>query len=157
MQSLKAEAGAPHDAQALKGDVAPTVGFSVEKFELGKSKLSVVDMSGQSVYHKLWSASYDETDAVLFVVDAADQARFDEARGALESVAGGLPKKLPLLVLANKMDLMRAAPAPEVAQSLRLDDRLGATRSWRIQACSARQGEGVDEGVRWLLGVAKPK
>lgn len=37
-------------------DVAPTVGFSVEKFDFGSSKLNVVDMSGQSVYQKLWTA-----------------------------------------------------------------------------------------------------
>ena len=158
VHSLRASANeAKGTAAQTPGEIAPTPGFSVEKFELGKSKLAVVDMSGQRLYHKLWTAYYNETDAVLFVVDAADHTRFEEAHGALKSVASGLPNKLPILVCANKMDLMHAAAPADVASSLKLDTELGATRSWRIQSCSAAKREGVDDGVRWLLGVAKPK
>lgn len=100
---------------------------------------------------------FDETDSIVFVVDAADQIRFEEAKEALKSVVNGLPKQLPILVFANKMDLTHAAASEVVARALELDSELGTVRSWRIQSCSARRCEGLDVGVRWILSVSKPK
>ena len=48
---------------------------------------------------------------------------------------------VPLLVFANKQDLLQAAPAAEVAEHLGLSQIRG--RTWQIQACSALKGEGV--------------
>lgn len=47
----------------------------------------------------------------------------------------------PLLVFANKQDLLSAAPADEVAKGLGLDAI--RDRKWQIQACSALTNEGV--------------
>lgn len=48
---------------------------------------------------------------------------------------------IPLLVYANKQDLMHAAPASEIAQGLGLHHI--KDRAWQIQACSATNGEGI--------------
>lgn len=48
---------------------------------------------------------------------------------------------VPILVFANKQDLVHAASASEIAQSLNL--HLIKDRPWQIQACSAILDEGV--------------
>ena len=30
-------------------------------------------------------------------------------------------------------------------------------RAWRLQGCSAKTGEGVDDGIKWLISAVKSK
>lgn len=48
---------------------------------------------------------------------------------------------VPLLVIANKQDLMTAMPASELAESLNLHTI--RDRMWQVQACSAVTTEGL--------------
>jgi ADP-ribosylation factor-like protein 3 len=48
---------------------------------------------------------------------------------------------LPVLIFANKQDLVNAAKASEIAEGLQLLSI--RDRAWQIQACSAVTGEGV--------------
>lgn len=48
---------------------------------------------------------------------------------------------VPLLVYANKQDLLHAASASEIATGLGLHTI--KDRPWQIQACSATAGEGI--------------
>lgn len=48
---------------------------------------------------------------------------------------------VPVLIYANKQDLLQAAHASEIAQGLSLETI--RDRKWHIQACSAHNGEGV--------------
>lgn len=54
-----------------------------------------------------------------------------------------------LLVLANKQDLPGAASAAEVSERLGLDKL--KDRSWSIQACTATEGKGLEEGLDWCV------
>jgi ADP-ribosylation factor-like protein 6 len=135
-------------------EVAPTVGFSVERFTLHKCSLTVVDMSGQSKYHDLWECYYKDAQAVVYVVDAAsDEAALDESRETLhEMLAHEHLAGRPLLVFANKSDLPNARSAADVAAEVHLTGAACEGRPWHVGACVAVTGEGVDEGIRWLLG-----
>jgi len=48
---------------------------------------------------------------------------------------------VPVLIFANKQDLLTAAPASEIAEGLNLHTI--RDRIWQIQSCSALTGEGV--------------
>lgn len=48
---------------------------------------------------------------------------------------------VPLLIFANKQDLMTAISASELAESLNLHTI--RDRMWQVQACSAMSAEGV--------------
>ncbi|XP_011907065.1 PREDICTED: ADP-ribosylation factor-like protein 3 isoform X1 [Cercocebus atys] len=50
---------------------------------------------------------------------------------------------VPVLIFANKQDLLTAAPASEIAEGLNLHTI--RDRVWQIQSCSALTGEGVQE------------
>jgi len=54
---------------------------------------------------------------------------------------------VPVLVFANKQDLVNAAPASDIAEGLNLHSI--RDRQWQIQACSAFTGEGI-RVICWL-------
>lgn len=56
-----------------------------------------------------------------------------------------------LLVLANKQDLPNALPASEISTKLGLPELKG--RSWSVQGCTATKGEGLEEGLDWLVNA----
>ena len=135
-------------------DVAPTVGFSVERFSLHKCKLTVIDMSGQERYLDLWECYYKECQAVVFVVDATGG---DDVLRESEKMLRGMLRRdelarRPLLVFANKSDVPTALGASDIARAVDLMGAAGDGRAWHIGACSALTGVGIDEGFRWLIG-----
>ncbi|XP_058864566.1 ADP-ribosylation factor-like protein 3 isoform X3 [Acipenser ruthenus] len=88
------------------------------------------------------------TPTQIYVIDSADRKRFEETGQEMaelleeEKLAG-----VPLLIFANKQDLLTAAPASEITEGLNL--HIIRDRAWQIQACSAVTGEGVQDGMTW--------
>lgn len=65
---------------------------------------------------------------------------------------------VPVLIFANKQDLMNAMNPEEISEGLNLS-ALPRGRSWHIQGASAKTGEGLQEGMEWLvqmIGEAAP-
>mmetsp|Transcript_20413 Transcript_20413/g.31228 ORF Transcript_20413/g.31228 Transcript_20413/m.31228 type:complete len:90 (-) Transcript_20413:135-404(-) len=56
---------------------------------------------------------------------------------------------VPLLILANKQDLLNALPPDDI--SIGLDLTCIRDRAWHIQACSAKGGFGLQEGMEWVV------
>lgn len=56
---------------------------------------------------------------------------------------------VPVLVLANKQDLLSALSADDIAEGLGLC--LIRDRPWQIQGCSAKDGSGLQDGMEWLV------
>ena len=50
---------------------------------------------------------------------------------------------------ANKQDLLSAIPASDIAVGLNL--HMVKDRAWQIQGCSAMSGEGLQEGMKWII------
>ena len=62
-------------------------------------------------------------------------------------------KGVPLLVFANKQDLVMALSSEEIVTKMKLEAI--KERAWAIYACSAITGEGLQEGLEWLLNNLK--
>jgi len=56
-----------------------------------------------------------------------------------------------LLVFANKQDLSGALSSHDIQEALELDEITKQGRHWHIQPCSAFSGEGLREGMDWLV------
>jgi len=88
------------------------------------------------------------------VIDSSDRRRLEESGAELnqlleeEKMAG-----VPLLVFANKQDLLNAAPAGEIATILDLHKI--RDRVWQIQPCSAKKAEGLSDGMEWVVKQIK--
>lgn len=89
----------------------------------------------------------------MFVIDSADQDRLEEVNSEMTKLLTEEDKLagVPLLVYANKQDLLSAMSAEDIATGLNLHGI--KDRAWQIQACSAKTGEGLQEGMGWLVDI----
>lgn len=136
--------------------ITPTQGFNIKSVSSPGFKLNVWDIGGQRRIRPYWKNYFENTDLLIYVIDSADQKRFEETGIELsELLEEDKLMGAPLLVFANKQDLLSAASASEVAEGLGLDSI--RDRKWQIQACSALTGEGVKDGLDWIAKTCKKK
>ena len=101
-----------------------------------------------------WRCYYADTAAVIFVVDSTDKDRMSTASKELHLMLQEEElQDAALLVFANKQDQPGALSASEVSKELNLVEL--KDRSWSIVASSAIKGEGITEGLDWLIDVIK--
>ena len=100
--------------------IPPTIGMNLGKMEISGNKAIFWDLGGQQSLRSIWDHYFQEADAVLFVLDAADPSRFAEARAALQNVISHreLRPTVPLAVMANKQDVGEARAAAECGAAL---------------------------------------
>ncbi|KAI7883463.1 ARF/SAR superfamily [Lichtheimia hyalospora FSU 10163] len=130
--------------------ISPTLGFNIKTLEHNGYKLNIWDVGGQKSIRSYWRNYFEQTDALVWVVDSADHLRLDDCRRELanllqeERLAGAT-----LLVFANKQDLPGAYSVRELRQALGLDNI--KSHHWAIQDCSAVTGENLLGAMDWLV------
>lgn len=134
--------------------IMPTQGFNIKSLVHDGYKLNVWDIGGQKTIRPYWSNYFENSDCLIYVIDSSDQRRLAESGSELsELLQEEKLANIPLLVLANKQDLLQAVPADEISDTLNLHDI--RDRAWTIQACSAKSNEGLQEGMEWLVTSLK--
>ena len=138
--------------------IEPTLGFHIQTLEYSNDdgsayQLHLWDVGGQKSIRAYWRNYFEQTDGLIWVVDSADRHRLDICRQELaqllsqERLAGA-----SLLILANKQDIGGALSAEEIVKVLDLDtNEKFSNRHWSILACSAVSGEGLKEGMDWMV------
>lgn len=129
---------------------SPTVGFNLETLYYKNISFEVWDLGGQTGIRPYWRCYFSETDAVIYVVDSTDADRMGVAKHELYALLDEdeLRKSL-LLIFANKQDLPTAASEAEIAQQLGVSSIMN--RTWTVVKSSAKTGEGLIEGMDWLV------
>jgi len=136
--------------------VMPTQGFNVKSLVHEGFKLNVWDIGGQKTIRPYWSNYFESSDVLCYVIDSSDRRRLEESGGELaELLAEDKLASVALLIFANKQDLLQAVPADEINEVLKLGNI--KDRIWTIQACSAKTGEGLQEGMEWLVTQCNAK
>ncbi|EDO32348.1 predicted protein [Nematostella vectensis] len=137
--------------------ITPTQGFNIKSVQSkGGFRLNVWDIGGQRKIRPYWKNYFENTDILIYVIDSADRKRMEETGTELDELLE--EEKLigvPLLVFANKQDLMNAATPAEISSNLGLNTI--RSRGWQIQGCSALTGEGVQDGVEWAMRYVSKK
>lgn len=96
----------------------PTIGLVVTRARQRGIDVMLWDLGGHRRFRDDWSKHIRGCGAFIFVVDASDSERFGEARQALHALLEDpIIGRLPLLVLANKIDLL--APADRACEEVR--------------------------------------
>ncbi|KAF8314605.1 GTP-binding protein [Cantharellus anzutake] len=132
------------------GSVSPTLGFEIKTFIHGKYTLNIWDVGGQRTLRPYWRNYFEQTDALVWVVDSSDRLRMQDCKEELHSLlqedrlAGA-----SLIVLANKQDLNGAMTDAEIKKAL--DLRSIRTHNWKIMPCSAITGQNVAEALEWVV------
>ncbi|ORD93451.1 SAR1 [Enterospora canceri] len=83
----------------------PTKHMVKQKVEIGNLTASIFDIGGHAAVRIAWKDYFYNVDGIVFIVDVADDERFDEVREAFETVTS-LEQKAPILVLMNKIDMI---------------------------------------------------
>ncbi|KAJ3368234.1 Arf GTPase arl1 [Kappamyces sp. JEL0680] len=124
----------------------PTIGFNVETVSYKNIKFQVWDLGGQTSIR----CYYANTDAVIYVIDSQDKDRISTSKEELMAMLDEEElKDAVLLVYANKQDMPGAMSVTEVSDFLGLTEL--KMRTWTIFKCSAKTGEGLTEGLDWLV------
>ena len=127
----------------------PTIGFNVETLEYKKLTITLWDIGGQDKIRILWRHYYENTGAIIYVIDSSDVNRIEESSEELfkmlneDCLAG-----VPVLIYANKQDLPNALSVSEIIDKMGLQKIKG--REWLVQPTSAVQGKGLNEGLDWM-------
>ncbi|VAH17618.1 unnamed protein product [Triticum turgidum subsp. durum] len=138
-------------------------GFNVEKVQYKNVVFTVWDVGGQEKLRPLWRHYFNNTDALIYVVDSLDRDRIGRARAEFQVFGISYREPVPvsvaiindpfmlnsvLLVFANKQDMRGAMTPMEVCEGLGLYDL--NNRIWHIQGTCALKGDGLYEGLDWL-------
>merc|ERR1711934_130654 len=108
-------------------------------------KFQVWDLGGQESLRPYWSTYYQNTHAVIMVVDSSDRERVAVTKEELfRMLSVEEVKDAVVLVFANKQDVAGAMTVAEIADALELDTV--KSHQWHIQGCCAISGQGLYEG-----------
>ena len=136
--------------------ISPTLGFNIKTLEYKQFKLNIWDVGGQTSLRSYWRNYFEQTDGLIWVVDSSDRARLQDCKVELhnlleqERLAGA-----SLLVFANKQDVDGAMSAAEISAELELHTQ--KQHPWQIFASSAVKGDGLYEGLDWLVHSLKAR
>jgi len=139
-----------HQESAL---TPPTHGHATTRVAFDGTDVELIDVGGGEDVRRYWGLYFDELMALVYVIDSADKRRLEEAGLELHRVlTDRRVATLPVLVMANKQDMLDALPSDKLVAALNLS--AVRDREWHVQACSARDRRGVDEGFAWVLSHA---
>lgn len=140
-------------------ETIPTIGFNCEKVKgkLGKSKnvnFTIWDVGGQDRVRPLWRTYAKGAEAIMFVIDSADQETLEESKTELSQIIlNNEMNSLPILVVANKQDLPTALDLEYLNKYLGptlKNDKPFVQREIMVRSTCAVTGEGLFEALDTL-------
>lgn len=105
---------------------APTRKFNIEYIEKQKKGLLAFwDMPGQRTFRKKWLIGLQDSNIVIFMIDIANQIRFEESKEEFWNIINRDELiGIPLLILGNKIDLIKSSERSKENQLKKLKEEL---------------------------------
>lgn len=138
-------------------DRIPTMGFNMRRVQKGGVTLKMWDLGGQARFRTMWERYCRGVSALVFVIDAADDARFETARIELQDIlARPSLDGIPVLILANKSDLPGAVKdTAEIIDIFGLSDIKNHQVS--VYSISLKNKVNIDVTLQWLIDHGSKK
>ena len=114
------------------------------------SRTQCWDLGGQQALRMSWTSYFQDTDAVILVVDSTDRIRSALVKLELQRLleCDSLASAC-ILVFANKQDLRDAMGTAELTAVLGLQSV--RSHEWHVQPACALTGEGLHDGLAWIV------
>merc|ERR1712147_65215 len=117
----------------------PTLHPHSEELMIKNIRFRTYDLGGHETARRIWKDYFATVDGIIFLVDAADRTRFNEAKEELAHLLEEQSlQNVPFVVLGNKIDIPTAASEDEFRNALGLYSHMTYGKS----------GGGKQEGVR---------
>lgn len=127
----------------------PTIGFNVETVTYKNITFTVWDVGGQYKIRHLWRYYYQNTDALIFVIDASDADRMADVKKEFDdAIRSDELRDAAILIFANKQDMPHTMETSEIVDKLELNQL--HNRKWFVQSTCATRATGLYEGLDWL-------
>ena len=140
--------------------IPPTVGLNIGRMRINRTQITFWDLGGQRGLRSLWEKYFTEAHGLLYIVDSADRSRLDESRDVLRGLLHNPDLAgIPVLVFANKQDSPGAMTPHEIQTHFGLHqqqiDDIGTSQKQNVLGVTALTGDGVEEGIRWLVDAVR--
>jgi GTPase SAR1 family protein len=97
----------------------------------------------------MWQHYYNDVDAIIFIIDSADQDRINEASHELRKIMTEEKlQNVPFLIMGNKQDIKDSMDENTLEEKLNIRK---LKLKYKIQLCSAQKGFGIYEGIDWMI------
>ncbi|CAN6653345.1 ADP-ribosylation factor 1 [Trichomonascus vanleenenianus] len=132
----------------------PTVGFAMKRVKMGSVTLKCWDLGGQPRFRSMWERYCKGVNAIVFVLDSADESNFESAKRELHSLTKKETlEEIPLLVLGNKNDLDNALSVDEVIEKMDLNSI--KNRQVSCYSISVKEASNLNSVLSWLISKSK--
>ncbi|CCW68798.1 unnamed protein product [Phytomonas sp. Hart1] len=132
--------------------ISPTLGFQITAFTFKGYTLNVWDVGGQQSLRSYWRNYFESTDGLVWVVDSNDTDKLKICKQELHNLL--LEERLAgasLLIFLNKQDIETSTPPAKIQCILDVESICKGRRHVRLCSCSAKTGEGLLEGMDWIV------
>merc|ERR1712176_54450 len=140
---------------------APTLHPNNEELIISGIRFCTFDLGGHETARRIWKDYVAGCDGVVFLVDAADRTRFEEAKEEIgRLLEDPAMAQVPIAVLGNKIDIPVAASEDELRNGLGLyahmlsgkDVKKGETTSRPVELfmCSIVKRMEYAEAFEWI-------
>lgn len=127
--------------------------YQSDKFSFQGLTFQAWDLGGHEAVRHIWEDYACECSAVIFLVDATDTSRIEEAGFELDALIGEkLVEGIPIAVLFNKCDLPAAVPSRDICEKMNYDElaKLHGEDKFHAFRISVLRGEGYQQAFRWV-------
>jgi small GTP-binding protein len=133
---------------------SPTIGSNVEEVTWKNIHFLMWDLGGQQSLRQSWSTYFTNTEFVILVVDSTDSERLTLVKAELERlIAHEDLSNTAFLIFANKQDVKGSLSPAIISRELNLTSL--RKQRWQIQPCCALTGEGLYQGLEWIVSLIK--
>lgn len=127
-------------------------------------KVNIWDVGGQRTLRPFWRNYYEQTDSLIWVVDATALDRLDDCRNELHNVlTEDRLSGASLLVLVNKMDAIGGDVKDKMSVIKRVEEELDLGRisdnkhKVLVLGCSAYEGTNLSNAIEWVVDEVKSR
>ncbi|KAI9754118.1 MAG: Late Golgi vesicles protein [Chaenotheca gracillima] len=122
----------------------------MKRVQKGHVTLKCWDLGGQPRFRTMWERYCRGVNAIVFIVDAADQPALPVARDELHALLERpYLQGIPLLVLGNKSDLPEKLSVDELIEAMNL--KAVSHREVSCYGISAKEETNLDAVLQWLI------
>lgn len=136
--------------------ITTTVGLNIGKIDISGVRLNFWDLGGQEDLQSLWDKYYAESHGVIYIIDSSDRERLESSKEAFDKMVGNESLEgVPLLVLGNKQDIDGCLSIRDIKSVFNDTAHRIGRRDCLVLPVSALKGDGVDEGIQWMVQCVK--